>query len=189
MMDIFTGSFAVVCNVVGMFGTWIHFTAKEDENETCQQVTSVGLWLSVCRQVYCEGGGVGYKCYHSPIEDLPDEWRVTQAFMTLALIFSVIALTASCCLVDNEAPAAHRAMMKKLTGCLWTVTMIWGIIAFSVWTDFNGITNQTGIWDSFTRLYGGGYMFCILGWIFAFFAAFVDFTGFCDFDDKLYDTV
>eukprot|EP00457_Paulinella_chromatophora_P011293 gb/GEZN01011426.1/.p1 GENE.gb/GEZN01011426.1/~~gb/GEZN01011426.1/.p1 ORF type:complete len:203 (-),score=12.65 gb/GEZN01011426.1/:453-1061(-) len=172
MADMCMGSISLISNVIAMAGTWIHFSAHNNGEagaESCDVVNSVGLWFNACRRVYCPNA-VTYACGRFVVDPVPQEWQTTQAFVVLALIFSIFGAVGSC---SECGPNGRKSL-----AFIWVTTMISGITAMSVWTEFHNIGTDVGVWFTFSAVFGGGYIFCIVGWIFAFFAAICTYTNF-----------
>eukprot|EP00457_Paulinella_chromatophora_P013885 gb/GEZN01014242.1/.p1 GENE.gb/GEZN01014242.1/~~gb/GEZN01014242.1/.p1 ORF type:complete len:189 (-),score=8.80 gb/GEZN01014242.1/:276-842(-) len=167
MADLCLGITAMISNIIAISSSWIHFTAQPPNAVTgCQSVTSVNLWFRGCKRLYCPNS-FSYGCGYFAVDPVPQEWKVTQAMVALAFITSVIMVTAAC---SECGPHGRKALTAG-----WLLNMLWGIIATSVWTDYHSMQESTGVWFFFKEVFGGGYIFCIVGWIFSFFAAAATF--------------
>eukprot|EP00457_Paulinella_chromatophora_P015714 gb/GEZN01016378.1/.p1 GENE.gb/GEZN01016378.1/~~gb/GEZN01016378.1/.p1 ORF type:complete len:183 (-),score=7.02 gb/GEZN01016378.1/:267-815(-) len=177
MGDVCLASVTLVSNIIAMSASWVQYQAASNEGMQCTSITSVNLWLGACRRMICPTGTT-YNCFRFLIDEVPSYWEVTQAFVCLALILSIFGCVFACGTCDTKGSKGRKSLTM-----LWVATAVCGIVAMSVWTDSYSPGTNTGVFFTLTNIYGGGYIMCIVGWIFALFTAAATYTGLLDTDE------
>eukprot|EP00808_Paulinella_micropora_P021883 g2874.t1 len=185
-MELLLGAVALIANILGMAGIWqivngIYMVNVEapkvggeaQEGVMCDLVAHVGLWRKVCFKSECPDAMVSYKCGRLLNEPSGNDqhWIVTETFMCLAFIFSLISMTASCAVFRGSTDRARKAV-----GFLWVASAVAGIIAMSVWVEYVLPDEENApVFYMVSKVYGWGFASCIIGWIFSVLTAVVTF--------------